>query len=162
MIAPNGTLARCPIRLSETHACRSPARRGRPRVRRRRGRVRQGDGAGNRPAVRTSPRTLIKEVFFHFHPRPQPQLYNSANQYLYDDGAVVDCSQGGTFRGRLGVGRYWRPKLAHTASGAFVGDALFPEEDGVCLDHRAFDGTLVRTYFTFTEAGKILHTACAS
>lgn len=38
---------------------------------------------------------------------------------LYDDGAVVDCCQGGTFRGRLGVERYWRPKLAHAAAGVF-------------------------------------------
>jgi hypothetical protein len=52
--------------------------------------------------------------------------------------------------------------LAHAASGAFVVDALFPDKDGVCLDYRAFDGTPVRTHFTLTEAGKILHTACAS
>jgi hypothetical protein len=32
---------------------------------------------------------------------------------LYDDGAIVDCCQGGTFRGRLGVERYGRPRLAH-------------------------------------------------
>ncbi len=80
---------------------------------------------------------------------------------LYDDAAVVHCCQGGTFRGRLGVERYWRPKLAHASTGAFVVDTLFPETDGVCLDYRAFDGTPVRTHFTFTEAGKIRHTACA-
>lgn len=46
---------------------------------------------------------------------------------LYDDGAILDCCQGGTFRGRLGVERYWRSKLAHPAAGAFEVDALFPE-----------------------------------
>ena len=81
---------------------------------------------------------------------------------LYDDGAIVDCCQGGgTFRGRLGVERYWRSKLAHPAAGAFEVDALCPETDGVCLDYRAYDGTSVRTHFTFTKAGKIRHTACA-
>lgn len=79
---------------------------------------------------------------------------------LYDDEAIVDCCQGGTFRGPLGVERYWRPKLAHTAAGAFEVDALFPDADRICLDYRDFDGTAVRTYFAFTEAGKIRHTAC--
>ena len=46
---------------------------------------------------------------------------------LYDDGAILDCCQGGTFRRRLGVERYWRSKLAHPAAGAFEVDALFPE-----------------------------------
>ncbi|XSC43225.1 nuclear transport factor 2 family protein [Bradyrhizobium sp. RDT10] len=80
---------------------------------------------------------------------------------LYDDGAILDCCQGGTFRGRLGVERYWRSKLAHPAAGAFEVDALCPETGGVCLDYRAYDGTPVRTHFTFTKAGKIRHTACA-
>src|SRR5438105_4769914 len=78
---------------------------------------------------------------------------------LYDDSAVIDCCQGGTFRGRLGVEKYWRPKLANVASGAFEIDALFPETDGVWLDYRDFDGTPVRMYFTFTKAGKIRQTA---
>ena len=75
--------------------------------------------------------------------------------------AFIDCCQGGRFRGRLGVEKYWRPKLAHAASGAFEIDTLFPETDGVCLDYRDFDGTPVRMYFTFTKAGKIRNTACA-
>jgi hypothetical protein len=66
----------------------------------------------------------------------------------------------GTFRGDLGLERYWRPKLAHAITGAFEIDAIFPDEDGVCLDYRDFDGTAVRTYFAFTRAGKIRHTAC--
>ena len=57
---------------------------------------------------------------------------------LWDDGAIVDCCEGGTFRGRIGVERYGRPKLAHPATGAFEVDALFPETDGVCLDYRAW------------------------
>lgn len=80
---------------------------------------------------------------------------------LYDDAAIIDCCQGGSFRGRLGVERYWRPKLAHAGAGSFEVDALFPKAAGVCLDYRDFDGGPVRTHFTFTEAGKILHTACA-
>jgi SnoaL-like domain len=59
---------------------------------------------------------------------------------LYDDKAIVDCCQGGTFRGRLGVEKYWRSKLTHPANRAFEVDALFPEADGVCLDYRAYDG----------------------
>jgi hypothetical protein len=81
---------------------------------------------------------------------------------LYDDAGIIDCCQGGTFRGRLGIERYWRPKLTHAVPGAFEIDALFPEADGVCLDYRDYDGTPVRTHFAFTEAGKIRHTACAS
>lgn len=79
---------------------------------------------------------------------------------LYDNEASIDCCQGGTFRGRLGLERYWRPKLTHAVTGAFEVDALFPEADGVCLDYRDFDGTPVRTNFTFTDTGKIRHTAC--
>ena len=52
------------------------------------------------------------------------------------------------------------PKLTHAVTGAFEVDALFPEADGVCLDYRDFDGTPVRTHFTFTDTGKIRHTAC--
>ena len=36
---------------------------------------------------------------------------------LYDDGATVGCCDGGTFRGRSELERYWRPKLAHAATG---------------------------------------------
>jgi hypothetical protein len=79
---------------------------------------------------------------------------------LYDDEAIIDCCQGGTFRGRLGAKRYRRPKLAHSVTGAFEVDALFPEADGVCLDYRNFNGMPVRTHFTFTHTGKILHTVC--
>jgi len=79
---------------------------------------------------------------------------------LYDDAAIVDCCQGGTFHGRAGVERYWRPKLARALAGSFEVDAVFPERDGVCLDYRDFDGTAVRTYFAFSEAGKIRNTAC--
>lgn len=85
----------------------------------------------------------------------------SALVELYDNEATIDCCQGGSFRGRLEVERYWRPKLGRAATGAFEVDALFPEADGVCLDYRDFDGMPVRTHFTCTEAGKIRHTACA-
>ena len=79
---------------------------------------------------------------------------------LYDDGAIVDCCQGGTFRGRLGVERYGRSKLAHPATGAFEVDALFPETDGVCLDYRAYDGTLcVRTSHSLRREKSVI---CAS
>jgi len=80
---------------------------------------------------------------------------------LYDDGATVDCCDGGTFRGRAEVEGYWRPKLAYAATGAFEVDALFPDTDGVFLDYRSYDGSPVRTHFRFTDDGKIGHTACA-
>jgi SnoaL-like protein len=79
---------------------------------------------------------------------------------LYDDEATIDCCEGGTFRGRLAVERYWTPKLATAVTGSFEIDALFPEADGVCLDYRNFDGTPARTRFAFTEGGKIRHTLC--
>ena len=79
---------------------------------------------------------------------------------LYDDEATIDCCEGGTFRGRLAVERYWTPKLATAVTGSFEIDALFPEADGVCLDYRNFDGTPARTRFAFTEGGKIRHTFC--
>jgi hypothetical protein len=85
----------------------------------------------------------------------------SALVELYDNEATIDCCQGGSFRGRLEVERYRRPKLGRAATGAFEVDALFPEADGVCLDYRDFDGMPVRTHFAFTEAGKIRLTACA-
>jgi hypothetical protein len=79
---------------------------------------------------------------------------------LYDDEAIIDCCQGGTFHGRLAVERYWAPKLATAVTGSFEIDALFPEAGGVCLDYRDSDGTPARTHFAFTEGGKIHHTAC--
>ena len=57
--------------------------------------------------------------------------------------------------------RYWRPRLAAVAAGAFEIDALFPEQGGVSLDYRGFDGHPVRTLFWFDDAGKISLTACA-
>ena len=45
---------------------------------------------------------------------------------LYDDGAIVDCCQGGTFRGRLGVERYGRSKLAHRLPGLLKSTHCFP------------------------------------
>jgi hypothetical protein len=36
-----------------------------------------------------------------------------------------------------------------------------PDEDGVTLDYRGYDGVPVRTHFRFTSTGKISLTACA-
>jgi hypothetical protein len=44
---------------------------------------------------------------------------------------------------------------------AFTVDALMPEEDGVSLDYRDYDGRPMRTHFRFTQDGKIRLTACA-
>jgi hypothetical protein len=51
--------------------------------------------------------------------------------------------------------RYWRPRLARAATGAFEIDALFLEADGATLDYRGYDGVHVRTHFRFTSTGKI-------
>jgi hypothetical protein len=79
---------------------------------------------------------------------------------LYDDGAVVECCECGSFRGRSEMERYWKPRLARAGTGAFEIDVLMPDKDGVLLDYRGYDGRLVRTYFRFTDAGKISLTAC--
>jgi hypothetical protein len=80
---------------------------------------------------------------------------------LYDDAAKVDCCEGGSFRGKSGVERYWLPKLKEPVPGAFAIDALLPEAGGVSLDYRDHDGRSVRTHFRFSETGKIISTACA-
>jgi hypothetical protein len=79
---------------------------------------------------------------------------------LYDDGAVVECCEGGNFRGRSEVELYWRAKLAKPVANAFEIDVLMPEANGVSLDYRGYDGNAVRTYFQFTDDGKIFHTVC--
>jgi hypothetical protein len=80
---------------------------------------------------------------------------------LYDATATVECCEGGSFRGRSKMEKYWRPRLARAVTGAFEIDALFPEVDGVTLDYRGYDGVPVRTHFRFTSMGKISLTACA-
>ena len=80
---------------------------------------------------------------------------------LYDDSAVVDCCEGGRFRGRTEVEQYWQSKLFGSVPGAFEIDVLMTEVEGVLLDYRSYDGRAVRTRFRFTAAGKILRTACA-
>ena len=80
---------------------------------------------------------------------------------FYDATATVECCEGGSFRGRSEMERYWRPRLAGAVTGAFEIDALFPEADGVTLDYRGYDGVPVRTHFSFTSTGKISLTACA-
>ena len=55
---------------------------------------------------------------------------------LYDATATVECCEGGSFRGRSEMERYWRPRLARSARGAFEIDVLMPDEDGVTLDYR--------------------------
>jgi hypothetical protein len=80
---------------------------------------------------------------------------------LYSNDATVECCQGGSFRGRSEMERYWRPRLARPAVGAFEIDALFPEADGVSLDYRGYDGQPVRTHFRFDHTGKIQLTACS-
>jgi SnoaL-like domain len=80
---------------------------------------------------------------------------------LYDATATVECCEGGSFRGRSEMERYWRPRLARAVTGAFEIDALFPEADGATLDYRGYDGVPVRTHFRFTSTGKISLTACA-
>ncbi|MET0721207.1 MAG: nuclear transport factor 2 family protein, partial [Tardiphaga sp.] len=73
---------------------------------------------------------------------------------LYDATATVECCEGGSFRGRSEMERYWRPRLARSARGAFEIDVLMPDEDGVTLDYRGYDGIPVRTHFRFTSTGK--------
>ena len=80
---------------------------------------------------------------------------------LYDATATVECCEGGSFRGRSEMERYWRPRLARAVTGAFEINALFSEADGVTLDYRGYDGVPVRTHFRFTSTGKISLTACA-
>jgi hypothetical protein len=79
---------------------------------------------------------------------------------LYDDGATVECCEGGNFVGRSEMERYWRPRFARAGRDAFTIDALMPEEDGVSLDYRGYDGRPMRTHFRFTQDGKIRLTAC--
>jgi hypothetical protein len=79
---------------------------------------------------------------------------------LYDATATVECCEGGSFRGRSEMEKYWRPRLARAVTGAFEIDALFPDADGVTLDYRGYDGVPVRTHFCFTGTGKISLTAC--
>ena len=63
---------------------------------------------------------------------------------LYDATATVECCEGGSYRARSEMERYWRPRLARTVAGAFEIDALFPEADGVTLDYRGYDTRLSR------------------
>ena len=79
---------------------------------------------------------------------------------LYDATAIVECCEGGSFRGRSEMEKYWRPRLERAVTGAFEIDALFPEADGATLDYRGYDGVHVRTHFRFTSTGKISLTAC--
>lgn len=79
---------------------------------------------------------------------------------LYDDAGTVECYEGGSFEGRSAMKWYWSQKLANAATDAFEIDALVPESDGgVSLYYRDYDGQHARTYFQFTEAGKIRLTA---
>jgi|1185.fasta_scaffold1070876_2 hypothetical protein len=80
---------------------------------------------------------------------------------LYDDSAIIECCEGGSFCGRSEMETYWRPKLAKPLANGFEIDALMPEGNGVLLDYRGHDGKPVRTHFQFDHAGKIRHTACA-
>jgi hypothetical protein len=79
---------------------------------------------------------------------------------LYEDTATIECCEGGVFQGRPAVEQYWEPKLSRSRSGSFEIDALFPERDGVSLDYRGYDEKPVRTFFLFSETGKIRMTAC--
>ena len=78
---------------------------------------------------------------------------------LYDDAATVECCESGNFTGRSEMERYWRLRLARAGRDAFTIGALMPEEDGVSLDYRGYDGRPMRMHFRFTQAGKIRLTA---
>ncbi len=79
---------------------------------------------------------------------------------LYDDNAVVECCEGGSFEGRSGMAQDWLPRLERASSDAFEIYALFLEHGGVSLDYRGYDGKPMRTLFRFNDAGKIQVTAC--
>ena len=80
---------------------------------------------------------------------------------LYDDAAIIDCCEGGRFRGRAELERYWQSKLIRSVPSAFEIDVLMPDAAGVSLDYKGHDGKAVRTLFRFNDNGKIIHTACA-
>ena len=73
---------------------------------------------------------------------------------LYDAAATVECCEGGSFRGRSEMERYWRPRLERAGSGAFEIDVLMPDKDGVMLDYRGYDGVPVRTHFRLQARGR--------
>lgn len=79
---------------------------------------------------------------------------------LYDAEAIVDCCEGGTFRGRSEIERYWRPRPDRAPATAFEISAITTQPAGVMLDYREYDGVPVRAHFRFTDAGKISLTAC--
>ena len=60
---------------------------------------------------------------------------------LYDATAIVECCEGGSFRGRSEMERYWRPRLARAVTGAFEIDALFPKQ---MARHSIIGGTTAR------------------
>lgn len=79
---------------------------------------------------------------------------------LHDEVATVECCEGGNFTGRSEMERYWRQRLARAGRDAFAIDALLPEDDGVSLDYRDYDGRRMRTHFLFAPSGKIRLTRC--
>jgi hypothetical protein len=79
---------------------------------------------------------------------------------LYDPEAIVDCCEGGSFRGRSEIERYWRPRLARAPAHAFEIGAIKTQPAGVTLDNSGYNGLPVGTQFRFTESGKISLTAC--
>ena len=79
---------------------------------------------------------------------------------LYDAEAIVECCEGGSFRGISEIESYWRPRLARAPANAFEISAITTQPDGVTLDYRGYDGVPVRTHFRFTDAGNIRLTAC--
>ena len=71
--------------------------------------------------------------------------------------ATVECCEGGSFRSRSEMERYWRPRVERSRRGAFEIIALMPEPNGVTLDYQRYDGVPVRTHFRFTNKPHRLH-----
>lgn len=82
---------------------------------------------------------------------------------LYDEQAILECrcDSPQTLTGPAAIAAYWRVRLSKRVPNAFDLEDVALDAAGVRLDYRNAFGNEACTYFSFSNVGKILHTACA-
>jgi len=81
---------------------------------------------------------------------------------FYDDGATIECPCCGSevVAGKESLTTYWRSRLAGPRPSAYRLQDIRPDGDDVAIEFRAGDDKIVRLFFHFNDAGKIVSTRC--
>jgi hypothetical protein len=81
---------------------------------------------------------------------------------FYDATATLDCACTGRelCSGTAELKSYWLQRFSDPSPSIFVFRDIWPTEDATVLDYTSHNGQPVRSFFYFSDSGRVRHTRC--